>query len=127
VNQGRWFRPRTGRLPPIEITRLPGRGASLQAQVEGLIEGYAAGETTYELGTRFSIQRQTVSRILKREGIPLRNQPLSGDEIAAAIDMYGVGLSCQRIAHLLCCNHGTGRRALIGEGVRLRDSHGRER
>ena len=40
-----------------------------EAQVKDLIGEYQAGATVYELGDRYGIDRKTVSKILRREGI----------------------------------------------------------
>jgi len=45
-----------------------------RAQIYELIEGYWAGPTVWELGGQFGVQRQKVSKILKREGVLLRRQ-----------------------------------------------------
>lgn len=95
--------------------------------VEDLVKGYSSGSTVYELASRFDIRRQTVSKILMREGISLRRQPLTQDQVQTAQELYSAGLSCQSIAELLECNNGTVRLALVKAGTKMRDSHGRAR
>jgi DNA invertase Pin-like site-specific DNA recombinase len=98
-----------------------------RTEIKNLIAGYRSGSTVYELGSLYRIQRQTVSKILKREGVTLRLQPLTPDQIETARELYLDGLSCRRIADLLQCNDGTVRNALVRLGVTMRDSHGRQR
>jgi len=55
------------------------------AQLGLLIDRYVSGKTVYELAADFGINRQTVSVILKREGVPMRMQGIKDaqhDEIA---------------------------------------------
>src|SRR5918997_4168903 len=48
--------------PPSTDRPKPGRARQLDAnQTQALIQSYTAGATTYELGARFGIDRQTVS------------------------------------------------------------------
>jgi hypothetical protein len=46
-------------------------------QVEELVIGYKTGSTVYQLAEQFRINRQTVSKLLEREGVPRRGRPLS--------------------------------------------------
>lgn len=43
-------------------------------QVQELIAGYRDGETVYQLGARFGIERRTVSEILHRNNVPMRRR-----------------------------------------------------
>lgn len=69
-------------LPPLPANRpKPRRARQLdQDQVQTLIQGYAAGATTYELGDRFGIDRRTVSAILHRHDVPMRRRGPSPDQ-----------------------------------------------
>jgi hypothetical protein len=123
------FRKSTGQQWESSIRgdrRKPGKRLS-RTQIDELAAGYEAGSTVYELSLAFGIQRQTVSKILKREGVPLRRQSLTPEEISVAQDLYSAGLSCQSIGELLECSHGTVRLALVSIGTKMRDSHGRDR
>lgn len=50
-------------------------------QTRELIQGYRAGATVYELGERFGIERRTVSVILKRNGVQMRRQGLTDNQV----------------------------------------------
>jgi hypothetical protein len=68
---------RLNRLRPADRPK-PRRARQLDAdQVQELIAGYQAGATGYELGDRFSVERRTVSNILKRHDVPMRRRGLS--------------------------------------------------
>lgn len=55
----------------------------------------------YELGTRFGIERRTVSRILHRQDVPMRRRGLSSEQVDHAVRLYGAGWSLARIARKL--------------------------
>jgi hypothetical protein len=72
--------PTTPAPPPVDRPR-PGRARQLNTdQTQALIQDYAAGATTYELGDRFGIDRRTVSNILHRHGVDMRRRGLSPDQ-----------------------------------------------
>jgi hypothetical protein len=80
------------------------------------------------LADQFGIHRTTVSAHLHRQGIPLRRQGLSPDNnIAQAQRFYAEGWSLAHIGERLNVDAHTVRRALTARGVRMRDTHARER
>jgi hypothetical protein len=99
------------RLRPPEITEL--------------VKAYQGGKTVYELAQQFSVHRNNVSKLLKREGVLLRWRSLSASQIELAVELYQAGQSAAMIAHQFACDPGTVRLALIKSGVKMRDSHGR--
>jgi DNA invertase Pin-like site-specific DNA recombinase len=98
-----------------------------RAQVEELVIGYKTGSTVYQLAEQFRINRGTVSKLLEREGVPRRGRPLSPAQIEQATELYASGLSLFRVGKLLGCDGTTVHLALRKAGVRMRDTHGRER
>jgi hypothetical protein len=50
---------------------------SAHPQVQQVIAGYQVGATVYQLGNQFGIDRETVSRILRRHYITLRGTSLT--------------------------------------------------
>ncbi|MEC3978734.1 helix-turn-helix domain-containing protein [Amycolatopsis sp. H20-H5] len=92
-----------------------------------LVHGYAAGATTYELGTRFGIERRTVSNILNRHDVPMRRRGLSPDQVDTAIHLYNIGWSLVRVGARLGVDHATVLTKLRERGVPTRDAHGRPR
>lgn len=46
--------------------------ALTETEVDELIQAYQNGDSTYTLGRRFGINRQTVSQQLRRAGVPTR-------------------------------------------------------
>jgi len=74
---------------------------------------------TYNLG------KGTVLRLLREQGVQLRRQRMSPDEVEQAIQLYGHGLSIATVGAQLGYGDGTIWRALKRAGVTMRDSHGR--
>ncbi|UOT06793.1 helix-turn-helix domain-containing protein [Rhodococcus opacus] len=91
-----------------------------------LVERYQAGALIKELAREFGINRQTVSKLLARAGVPLRPRGLSPSQVAEAARLYETGWSLFRIGEQLRVDHTTVRRQLLKRGVQMRDSHGRE-
>jgi len=96
-------------------------------EIDELVAGYQAGSTVYQLAERFRIHRGTVSLILERQRVPLRNRPLSPAQIEQARVLYATGQSLAKVGTQLGCDPNTVRLVLVGVGVRMRDCHGRER
>ncbi|HEX6074206.1 MAG TPA: helix-turn-helix domain-containing protein [Micromonosporaceae bacterium] len=93
--------------------------------MQRLIEGYQAGATVYELGAQFGIARQTVGKILKRQGVKMRRQGLAPEEVDEAVRLYEAGWSLARIGERMGVNPTTVLNRLRERGVRMRDTHGR--
>jgi len=61
----------------------------------------------YELGDRFSVERRTVSNILKRHDVPMRRRGLSPEQVDDAIHLYNLGWSLARVGEHLGVDHTT--------------------
>ncbi|OGL33168.1 hypothetical protein A3E20_00990 [Candidatus Saccharibacteria bacterium RIFCSPHIGHO2_12_FULL_47_16] len=79
------------------------------------------------LAEQLHLTRQTIARVLKREGVTLRQIGLSDIQVEDAIELYRSGLSLAKIGEKIGVDHGTVRRQLLRRGVAMRDTHGRER
>jgi lambda repressor-like predicted transcriptional regulator len=86
--------------------------------------GYQAGATLKEIASRYGVHRTTVSSILKKEGVQIRNQSLGPEAIASAVELYRSGLSLAMVGSKLSCDASTVRLVLLRSGVALRDQHG---
>ncbi|URM93982.1 helix-turn-helix domain-containing protein [Actinomadura madurae] len=105
--------------------RQPRRARRLSdEQVHQLIEDYQSGSTVYQLGERFGVSRQTVSRILKRHGVTMRMSGMSQEQIDEAVRLYEAGQSLARIGERLGFDDMTVRSRLIERGVRMRARQG---
>jgi DNA-binding NarL/FixJ family response regulator len=77
----------------------------------------------YELGNLFRIDRKTVSRILRRHGIPLRRARLRPEQVDVAAQLYKDGWSTAQIAERMNTYQRTVQRRLGEQGVRMRGAH----
>uniref|UniRef100_A0AAU2AD13 Helix-turn-helix domain-containing protein n=1 Tax=Streptomyces sp. NBC_00093 TaxID=2975649 RepID=A0AAU2AD13_9ACTN len=116
--------------PPIKqhVQKSPRRAAKRlnEAHVAELVEAYKTGSTTYQLASRFDIKRQTVSSILKRNGITPRWRRLTEANVDEAERLYvHQGMSAARIADRLKVDPETVRLRLHKRGVQMRDPHDR--
>jgi DNA-directed RNA polymerase specialized sigma24 family protein len=93
-------------------------------EVAQLLIGYQEGLTVFQLAERFRIHRGTVTSILKRNGVTMRNRSLTADQIEHAVAMYREGLSLVKVADRIGCSHGTIWNALTTAGVALRKRPG---
>ncbi|MFI5558555.1 helix-turn-helix domain containing protein [Amycolatopsis japonica] len=124
-----------GKLPssstavlPRSRRRRPGTAKQLsEAEVADLIEGYLAGEAFAQLGSRFGIDRKTVSQILRRRGVPIRKRGLLSEQVDDAVRLYQTGWSLARIGEKFGTTADTVRARLLERGLRMRDTQGRER
>jgi DNA-directed RNA polymerase specialized sigma24 family protein len=115
-------------VKPSPKRRKPGRARQLDdKQARRLIAGYVDGATVYELGDRFGIDRRTVSKILKRQGVAMRRRGLSPEQVDEAVQLYEAGWSLARIGERLGVDPTTVLNRLRERGVTMRDAQGRER
>ena len=96
------------------------------AQVIEMVQRYEAGATVYELAVEFDCHRTTVSARPKKAGVSLRLQSPSSEVIDLMANLYASGLSSIEVGERFgyCAN--TVRNSLQGQGIQLRDTHGRE-
>jgi hypothetical protein len=119
--------PTTPAPPPLDRPK-PRRARQLDAeQIQDLIAGYQAGATVYELGDRFGIDRRTVSAILRRHGMDMRQRGLSPSQIDDAIHLYNFGWALARVGEHLRVDPTTVLNQLRKRGIPTRDTHGRPR
>ena len=119
--------PTTPAPPPADRPK-PGRARQLGTdQVRALIAGYEAGETVYQLGARFGIERRTVSEILHRHDVPMRRRGLSAEQVDEAVHLYGLGWSLAKVARHLGVDAMTVSNKFRERGIPTRDAQGRPR
>jgi hypothetical protein len=118
-------KPVRSRYRPKRRRKQQQRRLSVDEQVQ-LIERYLSGERPYLLAEAFGIQRSSVSELLARTGVR-RSRSMTRDEINTAKELYAQGWSLVRIGKRIDRDANTIRHALIAVGVRMRDSHGRQK
>ncbi|MER6813437.1 helix-turn-helix domain-containing protein [Spirillospora sp. NPDC000708] len=104
----------------------PNRASQLKdEEAREVVAAYEAGATVYQIGQRFGIGRQTVSKILKRRGVQMRRTGLSHEQTAEAAQLYEDGWSLARIGKHLAVSPETVRLRLLEEGTHLRPRPGK--
>ncbi|MEV0772746.1 hypothetical protein [Nocardia salmonicida] len=99
----------------------PKRSRRLSEAERGeLAQDYQRGMTVYELASKYSISRQTVSVHLHRMGIPMRRQGLTDTQVAKATELYEQGLNLRQVGTKLGIQASTLRLAMKEAGVKLR-------
>jgi len=131
-DQGERLRDLVEMVPsgPFEVNPLTPRQVHQrlrQPEIEELVASHKAGATVYQLAETFRIHRHMVSLLLERQRVARRNRPLSPMQIDQARRLYATGQSLASVGKQLGCHANTVRLALIKVGVRMRDSHGRDR
>ena len=114
------------RLPQI-ASHLPARQVHQQAArrlgtdgVAEVVAAYLAGVPTTELTETYGMGKGTVLRLLEREGVALRNQGLTDNQVIEAAALYKTGWSCARLGDRFGADPTTVHRALKLAGVQLR-------
>jgi lambda repressor-like predicted transcriptional regulator len=82
---------------------MPIRGRRLGSdEIVELLLTYQQGDSMATLARRFRVRRQTVSELLHRSGLPVREQrAISGDEVAHATALYLAGQSLATVGDQL--------------------------
>jgi DNA-binding transcriptional regulator LsrR (DeoR family) len=94
-------------------------------QAKELAAAYSAGNAANELAARFGIHRATVTAILHRLGVDLRQRGLIDEQVAEACLLYPEGWSLARLAERYGVDDMTVRRYLLLAGVVMRSPHER--
>jgi transposase-like protein len=97
------------------------------AQRTQLAEQYQHGMSALELARQYGINRHTVTKHLKREGVAVRGGMvrMTPDILEQAKQLYANSYSLVTIGGHLGVDASTVHKALKKAGVKLRDSHGR--
>lgn len=103
------------------------RRLSDEVQAE-IVAAYQDGTPTTELATQYGVAKAGILKLLRDHGVTMRRQPMTMSEIDLAVKLYQEEkLSLLAVGQRLGRPKGTIRDVLLGRGVKLRDSHGRER
>jgi hypothetical protein len=101
---------------------------SQRLTAETIVTRYEAGEPSTSLMKAFNLSKGSVLKVLREAGATMRNQGLSQEQISEAQRLYEeTEWSLARIGEKFNVDHGTVWRQLVKRGVRIRDTHGRER
>jgi hypothetical protein len=65
--------------------------------VAQLVADYEAGEPTTALMSKYDLGKGTVLRLLRSQGVDIRHQSLTDDEVQQVVLLYAEGLSLARV------------------------------
>jgi transposase len=63
-----------------------------------IIQAYESGATTRQLAASYGVSKTNIKDLLHRNGVDMRNRPLTANQIQEAIDLHAGGLSTYKIA-----------------------------
>jgi len=113
---------------PRPLRALPQRAKRLSAsELSRAIEGYQSGTSLPELAEALAVDRKTISRHLRRAGVPIRFKPPREEVVDQMVRLYESGLSLVGVGHRTGFDAKTVRTHLRRRGLQLRDPHGRAR
>ena len=92
-----------------------------------IVTSYVSGEPSTAIAALYGLNKNSVIKVLREAGVPIRRQSLTNEQIDDAAQLYQAGQSLAKIGIKLGVEASTVRRALLSRGVRMRDTHGRER
>jgi transposase-like protein len=97
------------------------------AELVQLAEQYQPGLSALELARQYGINRHTVTKHLREEGIIIRGGrvKLTTDKITMAARLYASGQSLADVAENLGVDPTTVHKQLRKHGTKMRDTHGR--
>ena len=117
----------TPRLRSRAPAASPGPKKLSSSIVSNVISDYSDGTPIHELAKKYGVHRATISGHLDRAGVSRRQRSMSQAQIDEAIQDYAVGQSLEKIGKRLGFDSTTVLKELRLRGVRMRDTHGRER
>jgi DNA-binding transcriptional regulator LsrR (DeoR family) len=81
--------------------------------VAAIVDAYAAGATTREVGARFGLAHSSVNKLLRHRGVVARRRSPTTAEMQRAAALYEAGESIRTIAEHLGFGASTVKRALV--------------
>jgi hypothetical protein len=115
------------RRPPqlSQDVRKPRSTRFLTAQdVADIVHRYKAGETTQQIRNRYGISKTRVATVLREQGVTIRRQGLSDEQVRAAATLYVAGKSLASLGIRFGVSHTTIAAELRRQGVELRQRPG---
>lgn len=85
---------------------------------------YEAGETTQQIGTRYSISKTRVATVLREQGVSIRRQGLTDEQASEATELYIGGESLAQVSARFGVSNTAVAAKLRQQGVQLRPRPG---
>jgi DNA-binding NarL/FixJ family response regulator len=92
-----------------------------------IVNRYSAGVSSRDLAADYGINKTSVVALLRRRDIPIRNARITPEDTEEAKRLYAGGQSVATIGRKLNYSPKTIWNTLVKAGVKMRDTHGRER
>jgi len=92
--------------------------------IADIATSYEAGISTNHIASRYGISKTRVASVLREQGVTLRRQGLTNEQVSKATDFYRAGRSMVWIAARYDVSHTTVATALRRQGVQLRPRPG---
>jgi hypothetical protein len=112
--------PRPVTRPNLRYTK----ARVLEEQLNEMAAAYRSGATLLELGEKYQLNAQTISRHFKKAGVAVRYRVLDESQFDEVVQMYAGGSSLREVGRWYGVDHRVVRAVLIRAGVDIRDSHG---
>ncbi|MCL2280651.1 hypothetical protein FWC31_02070 [Candidatus Saccharibacteria bacterium] len=95
-----------------------------QDEISEMIMDYTENRlTTKEISSKFACSRQTISNVLRRNGVTVSKVLLSNDQADEAVRIYESGFTLVQVGVKLGVSRDTIQRALIRHGVQIRSQY----
>jgi Helix-turn-helix domain len=92
--------------------------------VADIVHRYEADETTQQIGNRYGISKTRVATVLREQGVTIRRQGLSDEQVREAATLYVAGKSLASLGVRFGVSHTTIAAILRQQGVELRPRPG---
>lgn len=91
-----------------------------EGQIDQLVGSYRRGHSLRDLSEMFGVHHRTAAAHLVRRGEPMRDRPLTDEQVDEAEQMYASGMPLLAVGRELGVSQGKVRRALAARGVTIR-------
>jgi hypothetical protein len=88
--------------------------------IKELVARYNAGEETPALSREYDISKNGLRQLLLAEGVSLRRQAITLEDVERAVQLYQSGLTIRQVVEQVGYSYGTIRGALHENGVAMR-------
>jgi transcriptional regulator of aromatic amino acid metabolism len=93
-------------------------------EITEIVHRYESGDTTRQIGTHYGISKPRVASILREQGIAIRRQGLTDEQVAEAANLYVAGKSLALLGVRFGVSRTTIATALRRRGIQLRPRPG---
>lgn len=88
------------------------------------MQAYEAGQSTQCIGSRYGVSKTRVATVLRDQGVPLRRQGLTDEQVSEAAQLYEAGQSLATLGNHFNVSHATIANVLKRRGITLRPRPG---